>query len=334
MCGRDFPDAKAEEQNAMNDALFSEASENAADVDRIFLLILGISLVILIAVALLIIGFAIRYRRGSQVRRGELPKLLSREFEIGWTSGTVFLAIFIFWWGAARPLAFNRPEADPLEIHIYAKQWMWKVEHPNGAREINTLHIPVGTPIHLVMTSQDVIHSFFVPAFRIKHDVLPGRDTQLDVHPTELGSFRLFCAEYCGTEHSNMTGDIVVMPPEAYVRWRDAQPHSDSLSSEGEALFRALGCSGCHDPNSAVHAPDLRGVFGHPAPLGDGRVVIADEAYIRDSILLPQKDVAAGYEPIMPSFSNIVDDSQITRLIAYIKSLALEEPGPNEYGHR
>jgi cytochrome c oxidase subunit 2 len=216
----------------------------------------------------------------------------------------------------------------PLEIHIYAKQWMWKVEHDNGAREIDTLHIPNDTPIHLVMTSQDVIHSFYVPAFRIKQDVLPGRDEPLDFHPTQIGTFHLFCAEYCGTEHSKMTGDIVVMAKEDYARWRLAQPHSDSLATEGEALFRSLGCSGCHDPSSAVHAPDLRGVFGHPVPLEGGRVVTADEAYVRDSILLPQKDIAAGYAPIMPSFSNIVDDSQITRLIAYIRSLAQEEAEP------
>ncbi len=183
------------------------------------------------------------------------------------------------------------------------------------------------------MTSQDVIHSFYVPAFRAKQDVLPARYTELDVDPTEIGTFHLFCAEYCGTEHSNMTGEVTVMRRADYLRWRDAQPHSDSLAAEGEALFRALGCSGCHDPHSNVHAPDLRGVYRHPVPLADGRIVIADEAYLRDSILEPLKDVAAGYAPIMPSFSNVVDDSQITRLIAYIQSLALEEPSGNEYGH-
>jgi cytochrome c oxidase subunit II len=306
----------------MIEPLFQEASANAVSVDHIFYLLLGISGAILLLVVFLILVFAIRYRRGSGAPRGELPAYYSRHVEIGWTSATVFLAIFIFWWGVTRPFVSQTETGSPLEIHIYAKQWMWKAEHPNGAREINTLHIPDDTLVHLVMTSQDVIHSFFVPAFRIKQDVLPDRYTQLEFRPVKAGLFHLFCAEYCGTEHSNMIGEIAVMTPGDYERWRDAQPHSDSIAAEGEALFHALGCSGCHDPNSSVHAPDLRGIFGHPVPLQDGRVVIVDEAYLRDSILLPQKDVAAGYAPIMPSFSNIVDDSQITRLIAYIRSLA------------
>ena len=313
-------------------ALFQQGSSNAAAVDRIFLLELGIATVIFLLVLVLIVTFAIRYRRGSRAQRGQLPAFVRSEVEVGWTTATLFLFLFLFWWGTARPFTDSDP-APPLQIHIYAKQRMWKAEHPNGAREINALHLPVNSRVELIMTSQDVIHSFFVPAFRVKQDVLPGRDSVLGFHPTKLGTYRLFCAEYCGTEHSNMTGTVFVMPREDYLKWRDAQPHSDDIAAEGEALFRALGCSGCHAPNSAVHAPDLRGVFGHQVPLEGGRTVVADEAYIRDSILLPQKDVAAGYAPIMPSFSNIVDDSQITRLIAYIKSLALQEPGPREYGH-
>ena len=178
------------------------------------------------------------------------------------------------------------------------------------------------------MTSQDVIHSFYVPAFRAKQDVLPDRITMLDILPDELGTFHLFCAEFCGTEHSQMTGEVIVMRHEDYAHWRDIQPQSDTLAAEGAALFHSLGCSGCHDPASAVHAPDLRGVFGHPVPLQDGRRVIADEAYIRDSILLPDKDIVAGYAPIMPSFSNVVDESQMERLTAYIRSLSAQETAP------
>jgi cytochrome c oxidase subunit 2 len=314
-------------------SLFREASENAARVDDIFLVELAIALVIFLLVLVLIVVFAVRYRRGSAAERGPLPSFLRKEVEIGWTTATLFLFLFMFWWGTAKPFT-DSETAAPLQIHIYAKQWMWKAEHPNGAREINALHLPVGSRIELIMTSQDVIHSFFVPAFRVKRDVLPERDSVLDFHPTQLGAYRLFCAEFCGTEHSNMTGTVFVLPPADYLKWRDVQPHSDDIAAEGEALFRAFGCSGCHAPNSAVHAPDLRGIFGHPVPLENGRTTIADESYIRDSILMPQKDVAAGYAPIMPSFSNIVDDSQITRLIAYIKSLALQDPGDREYGHR
>ena len=306
--------------------LFTEASRNAQIVDADFLFVGVISLLIFLLVFTLVLLFAVRYRRGSAAKRGPLPKILKREFEIGWTSATVFLALFIFWWAVALPAATSGAPAQPLEIHIYAKQWMWKVEHPNGAREINTLHLPENTPVRLLMTSQDVIHSFYVPAFRAKHDVLPDRISMLDIYPTRLGDFHLFCAEYCGTEHSNMTGDIIVMPPDGYARWRDTQPHSDSIAAEGEALFHSLGCSGCHDPASVVHAPDLRGLFGHSVPLQDGRIAVVDEAYIRDCILMPQKNVPAGYPPIMPSFSNVVDDSQIERLVAYIKSLALREP--------
>lgn len=306
-------------------SLFSEAATSARTVDTDFLMLTAISLAIFLLLFTLVLVFSIRYRRGSGARRGALPRVLKHEIEIGWTSATVFLALFIFWWGVAAPAAVTPPLTNPLEIHVYAKQWMWKVEHPNGAREINTLHLPVDSPVRLIMTSQDVIHSFYVPAFRVKHDVLPDRITVLEFHPTKTGDFHLFCAEYCGAEHSNMIGHIVVMAADEYARWRDTQPHTDSLAAEGAALFHSLGCSGCHDPASSVHAPDLRGLFGHTVPLEGGRFAVVDEAYIRDCILMPQKNIPAGYPPIMPSFANLVDDSQIERLIAYIKSLALEE---------
>ena len=305
--------------------LFTEASVNAASVDLDFLLLTIISLAILILVFTLVVVFSIRYRRGSPAKRGRLPSILQREIEIGWTSATVFLALFIFWWGVAAPAALPSRPGPALQIHIYAKQWMWKVEHPNGAREINTLHVPVGTPIHLLMISQDVIHSFFVPAFRAKHDVLPGRTDVLDFLPTKIGTFHLFCAEFCGTEHSQMTGEVIVMKADDYAHWRETQPQSETLAADGEALFHSLGCSGCHDPASAVHAPDLRGVFGRSVPLQSGKQVLADDAYVRDSILLPGKDIVAGYAPIMPSFANVVDDSQIESLIAYIRSLSAPE---------
>jgi cytochrome c oxidase subunit 2 len=307
-------------------ALFVEAATSAQAVDTDFLILMIISTIIFVLVFALVLIFAVRYRRGSAAPRGPLPSWLKREAEIGWTAATVFLALFIFWWGVAAPAALPETRTNALEIHVYAKQWMWKVEHPNGAREINTLHLPLNTPVRLLMTAQDVIHSFYVPAFRVKHDVLPDRISVLEVYPTKTGDFHLFCAEYCGAEHSNMTGVVTVMAPEEYARWRDNQPHSDSIAAEGEALFHSLGCSGCHDPASAVHAPDLRGLFGHPVPLEGGRVAVADEAYLRDCILMPQKNIPAGYPPIMPSFSNVVDDSQIERLIAYIKSLSPQEP--------
>jgi cytochrome c oxidase subunit 2 len=217
-----------------------------------------------------------------------------------------------------------------LEIHVLAKQWMWKTQHPSGAREINALHVPIDKPVRLLMESQDVIHSFFIPAFRIKQDVLPGRDapTQLWFQASKLGTFGLLCAEYCGTDHSAMRGRIVVMTQQDYAAWSVAQPDGDDLAHQGAALFVSRGCSGCHAAASKVHAPRLAGLYGRTVPLQDGRSVLADDAYIRDSILQPRRDIVAGYEPIMPSFAGVLDDGEIQGLIAYIKSLRNAEGAP------
>jgi cytochrome c oxidase subunit II len=184
------------------------------------------------------------------------------------------------------------------------------------------LHVPIDVPVRLVMTSQDVIHSFFVPAFRMKKDVLPGRYTDTWFRATKLGSFHLFCAEYCGSEHSRMTGRIVVVSQDEYGRWLAAQPQGDGLAKEGEAIFRARGCSGCHAEASKVHAPKLRGLYGRAVQLADGRTVTADDAYLRDSMLLPNRDITAGFEPIMPSYKGILTDGEIVSLTAYIRSLS------------
>jgi cytochrome c oxidase subunit II len=300
------------------------ASVQAMQTDRIYGLLLAFSVVIVVIVGALIVVFSIRYRRGSKAARGELPRIMSREFEIGWTSATLFLALFIFWWVSSTQLSALVPPKNALEIHVVAKQWMWKTQHANGAREIDELHVPIDVPVRLVMTSQDVIHSFFVPAFRMKKDVLPGRYTETWFQATKLGSFHLFCAEYCGSEHSRMTGRIVVLPQEEYGRWLAAQPQADNLAKEGEAIFRARGCSGCHAEASKVHAPKLRGLYGQAVQLADGRTVTADDAYLRDSMLLPKKDIAAGFEPIMPSYKGILTDGEIISLTAYIRSLSTE----------
>lgn len=303
------------------------ASTQAVATDRIFDLLLVIGIAIALLVVVLVTLFAVRFRRGSSAPRGELPALISREVELGWTAATFFLALFLFWWAASARLSALAPPEGALEVHVVAKQWMWKAQHPNGAREIDELHVPLGEPVRLVMTAQDVIHSFYVPAFRIKQDVLPGRATETWFEPTEAGEFHLLCAEFCGTDHARMIGRIVVMQPEDYARWAAAQPQADDLAKEGEALFRSLGCSGCHAPASAVHAPDLHGVYGAPVPLADGRVALADEAYLRDSILMPKRDVAAGYQPIMPSFEGVIGEDELVRLVAYVKSLATDREG-------
>lgn len=297
------------------------ASEQAARVDAIFIILLVLSGAIILIVAGLLLVFSIRYRRGSTATRGPLPRILRRDVEIGWTAATLFLALFVFWWAAATQIRAATPPPDALEIHVEARQWMWKARHPGGAREINGLHVPRGEAVRLVMTSQDVIHSFFIPAFRMKQDVLPGRITEAWFRATEVGQYRLLCAEFCGTDHARMGGIVTVMEPEEYARWAAAQPREVDLSAEGAALFQSLGCAGCHAPSSRVHAPRLAGVFGRTVHLSDGRTLRADAAYLRDSILLPRRDIVAGYEPIMPSFEGLVGEGEMQRLVAYIQSL-------------
>ena len=302
-----------------------EATTHAAEVDRIFYLLLLLSGATTVLVFGLVLILAIRYRRGSAAKRGRLPEIVSREFEIGWTSATLFTFASLFWWASSADLSRFSAPANALEIHVVAKQWMWKTQQPNGAREINALHIPVDRPVRLSMSSQDVIHSFFVPAFRVKQDVLPGRETELWFQATKTGVFPLLCAEYCGTNHSMMRGRITVMRQDDYASWLSRQPEGDDLAHEGARMFVAQGCSGCHADSSNVHAPRLVGLYGRTVQLTDGRQVKADDAYIRDSILQPKRDVVAGFEPIMPSFQGLLKDGEIQSLTAYIRSLAQEK---------
>lgn len=303
------------------DQFTTAASDYAESVDRLFWLLVVISGVIVTLIVSLLIIFLARYRRDSGAPRGEVPERVDREVEIGWTVATFFLFLFIYWWAAGSELAALMPPKDALEIHVVAKQWMWRIQHPSGAREINELHVPLGTPVRLVMTSQDVIHDLYLPAMRLKQDILPDRYTYLWFTATKTGTFHLTCAEFCGTDHSVMAGRLVVVAPQDYAKWTAAQPEGDDLAHQGEKLFRSLGCSGCHTPGSSVHAPDLHGVFGRPVHLSDGRTVVADEAYVRDSILLPNKDIVAGFAPIMPSFSGVANEEDLIKLVAYVKSL-------------
>jgi cytochrome c oxidase subunit 2 len=307
-----------------------EATTHAERVDQIFYGLLVLSGLTMLVVFTLIITLAIRYRRGSDAKRGPLPKIVSREFEIGWTSATLFLFAFLFWWAASADLNSLAAPAGALEIHVVAKQWMWKTQHPNGAREINALHVPVDKPVRLLMTSQDVIHSFFVPAFRVKQDVVPGREAEIWFQATKTGVFPLLCAEYCGTDHSMMRGRIIVMRQEDYADWLTKQPEGDDLAHVGAKLFVARGCSGCHADASSVHAPKLVGLYGRSVQLSDGRQVKADDGYIRDSILQPKRDITAGYQPIMPSYAGLLDDGEIQSLTAYIRSLAPQTEKAND----
>lgn len=302
-------------------SLFSDVSAHASSIDALFYALTILSLLIAGMVFILIAVFSVRYREGSRHSGGRHPGI---ELEATWTAATFFLFLFIFWWAASSELQALHTPGNTLDIRVIAKQWMWKAQQPNGIREINEIHAPSDTPVRLIMTSEDVIHSLFLPDLRIKQDVLPGRYTYLWFTARKTGTYHLLCTQFCGTEHSRMTGRLVVMTPQDYSQWTTTRQPSQSLAAEGEGLFRALGCSGCHGPNSTVHAPDLAGLYGRPVHLSDGRTVTADDAYIRDSILLPNRDVVAGYAPVMPNFTGIVDQEQIERLTAYIKSLSNE----------
>ena len=311
-------------------SFFSRVSGYAVAIDDFFFALVALSILVTAIVFALLIGFCVRYRAGSPHSGGPRPGL---ELEITWMVATFFLFLFVFWWAASSELQALHAPAGTLDIHVVAKQWMWKAQQPNGIREINEIHAPIDTPVRLIMTSQDVIHSMFLPALRIKQDVLPDRYTYLWFTAKKAGAFHLLCTQFCGTEHSRMTGRLVLMTPQDYARWSSTQQPSQSMAAEGETLFRSLGCSGCHGPNSSVHAPDLTGIYGHAVQLSSGRTITADDAYIRDSILLPKRDIVAGYQPVMPSYQETVSEDQIVSLIAYIKSLS-DEHALNAKGER
>jgi cytochrome c oxidase subunit 2 len=232
----------------------------------------------------------------------------------------------LFGWAADLYFRERRVPKDAMELNVIGKQWMWKIQHPEGNREINEIHVPAGRMVKLTLASQDVIHSFFLPVFRIKRDAIPGYYTSEWFRPTKVGTFHLFCAEFCGTHHSGMIGKVVVMEPAAYQEWLAAGRPQSTLAQAGERRFRELGCSGCHMGSSVVRAPPLQGLYGKPVPLQDGKIVTGDEGYIRDSILLPNSQITAGYQPLMPSYQGRVTEEELLELIAYIKSLGKQAP--------
>lgn len=296
-------------------------SPQSGDVDLLFIGLLGASALVLALLFFLLALFCTRYRASNQVDR-EDHQSKNWHWEVGWTTASLVCFLVLFVWGASVYFQMYKAPADELQVFVVAKQWMWKTQHPGGQSEINALHMPINHPMRLVMASQDVIHSFFIPALRLKHDVVPGRYQEIEIEVQKPGHYHLFCAEYCGTDHSKMIGEIVAMEPADFSSWLARQAPSSSLANEGSALFRELGCSGCHGLGSKIRAPPLEGLYGKPVPLADGSMVIADDKYIRDSILLPRSQVVASYEPLMPSFQGKVSEDQLLRLVIYIKSLA------------
>ncbi|HET7675786.1 MAG TPA: cytochrome c oxidase subunit II [Gammaproteobacteria bacterium] len=298
------------------------ASSLAPHVDELMWWMIGLFGLIAILLTGLILFFMIRYRRGKQINRDfHMNKKLELKIEFGWTF-VVFLCFLAFFYSGAVLYvdAFSMP-AQAIHINVVGKQWMWKFEHQNGAREIDALHVPVDRYVELDMTSTDVIHDVDIPAFRIKHDVLPGTHMHLWFKATRIGNYDLYCNQFCGLGHSKMRAQVIVMKQLDYTRWLNAQPTGNREVTAGATLFRAHGCSGCHVGNSAIHAPPLAGIYGRVAHLSDGRMRLINDAYIRDSILFPAKDIVAGYRNDMPSFRGQLSEGEIQQIIAYIKSM-------------
>ena len=304
------------------------ASTAAGQLDVLSVALLVIALATLGLVVLLLLTFCVRYRKSRHAADRNLDERKSWVWEISWTTASFVVFVGLYAWGADLYLQENRPPSSAADIYVVGKQWMWKAEHPDGQREINTLHVPVDRPIRLVMTSEDVIHGFYVPAFRLKRDVVPGRYVSLWFTATKPGHYRLFCSQFCGTEHAEMDGEVVVMPEGDFQTWLAANALTGTLASEGGALFRRLGCSGCHAPGATTRAPRLAGLFGRRVALCDGGSAIADEDFIRSAILQPASNPPAGYPTTMPSFAGQVGEEDVVALVAYIKSLAAQGGTP------
>jgi len=299
-----------------------QGSRYASEVDTVFMFILTVAVFFSVLIATLLFYFAIKY---SRTPGGPTPPQTvgSVKLETFWIAVPAGISAVIFFWATSVYFQLVRAPEDSLEIYVVGKQWMWKVQHTGGQREINTLHIPVNQPVKLIMTSEDVIHSFYVPEFRVKQDVLPGRYTYLWFESNRVGTYHLFCAEYCGTGHSLMVGTVVVMEQEDYRRWLSEQAEG-SMALEGRKLFRQMQCVACHGADAHARAPVLEGLFHRTVTLQDGSKVFADEGYLRESILKPEAKIVAGYQPIMPSYEGQVNEDQMLQLIAFIKAL---QPG-------
>jgi cytochrome c oxidase subunit 2 len=306
------------------------ASTYAGQVDALYFFLLAVAAFFTILIATLVAVFAIRYRRRhpDEVGAGITG---SHTLELLWTAIPLGITMVMFFWGASVYFQIYRVPRGAMEVYITAKQWMWKAQHPDGRREINELHVPVGRAVKLIMGSEDVIHSFFVPAFRMKMDVVPGKTTNVWFQATKAGTYHLFCAEYCGLNHSGMIGSIVAMEPADFQTWLagGAGATEGSPAQVGEKLFADLACNTCHRDDSLARGPQLKGSFGHTVQLQDGSTAVMDENYIRESILNPQAKIVAGFQPLMPTFQGIVTEEQILQLIAYIRSLAsVQAPAP------
>jgi cytochrome c oxidase subunit 2 len=305
------------------------ASTLAEEFDGLFFFILAVTLFFTLLIATLIVVFIARYRRRSDADR---PAHVhgSLALELAWSIIPLVIALGMFVWGSRVFVTWATPPEDAMEVFVVGRQWMWHVQHTGGQREINQLHAPLGRPVKLTITSQDVIHSFFVPAFRLHRDAIPGRYTTAWFQATKVGRYQLFCSEYCGTNHSSMIGEVVVMDAEAYREWL-TRGADDSLATKGSKLFRKLQCIACHSADSRARAPVLENLYLRHVPLADGRTVLADEDYLRESIRKPNAKIVAGFQSpsIMPPFAeDMVDEEEMIQLISFLRALGTGETPP------
>lgn len=302
-----------------------QASGFAAEVDALYMFLVILTIGIAVGIGGLEIYFAIRYRRRSPY---EIPPEIHepRALELAWIIVPLVVSLVLFFWAAALYFKLYRPPHEALEIFITGKQWMWRAQHPDGQREINALHLPLGRRVKLTMTSEDVLHSYFIPAMRTKADVVPGRYTTIWFETTKAGTFHLFCAEYCGSYHSGMIGSVTVLEPAAYQAWLSGgESTSGSPVQAGQKLFASLACNTCHKTDGQGRGPALEGQYGKEVELDNGQKVLADDTYIRESILNPRAKVVAGFDPVMPTFQGQISEENILQLIAYIRSIGAQK---------
>ena len=297
-----------------------QASTFAHNIDLLFYALTAFVGLFTIGVTAVLIALGIIYK--SEPGRKSVH-VESMQLELLWSVIPAVIALVIFAWGAILYFDYQRIPANTLDITVIGKQWMWKIQHPNGKREVNELHVPIGKPVKITMTSQDVLHDFYIPAFRVKQDAVPAKYTDMWFEATKLGTYPIFCAEYCGTDHSTMGGTVTVMEQHDYEQWLEGGPPVTPAQA-GETLFQQMGCVTCHDAGAASRGPILNGVFGHEVKLRGGETVIADEEYLRESIMTPSAKLVDGFAPLMPTFPNL-DDEDLLNLIAYTKSLSDEQ---------
>jgi len=303
-----------------NSALFpAEASTIAPWMDALYFFLLGMTLTGLFLVGVLVFGFSIRYRKEKNPIATQIEG--STLLEATWTIIPLAIFLLTFVWGALLYFRIYDPPANAMNIYIVGKQWMWKAEHPGGQHEINSLHVPTGRPIQLTMISVDVFHSFSIPDFRVKREVIPGRYTTVWFNATTPGTYHIFCTQYCGTQHSGMIGEVTVLTPDDYQKWLAQSTSGMSLAQNGERLFASMGCNACHSGNAAARGPNLAGVYGTKLTLTDGSQVQVNDAFLRDSILNPSQHVTAGFAPIMPTYQGQISEDGLIDLVEYIKNL-------------